>query len=126
MNSSDMKNMIVLNNLPSNIIEEAIVILKPNNKIKKYQYIEKSKLKDVQNVENTSQKIKKNGNKNQKQDYIIKEAEMIVANYITELEKKSPKMKQDMKTLEQKYKKSIKLNFFLAFTAVISLWMTFL
>lgn len=36
---SDMKNMIVLKNLPSNLVEEAIIILKENNKIHKYQTI---------------------------------------------------------------------------------------
>ena len=30
MNTDDMKNMVVLKNLPSNIVDEAIVILKPN------------------------------------------------------------------------------------------------
>ena len=30
MSIESMKNMVVLRNLPSNIVEEAIVILKPN------------------------------------------------------------------------------------------------
>ena len=33
MSIESMKNMVVLRNLPSNIVEEAIVILKPNVKI---------------------------------------------------------------------------------------------
>ena len=32
---SDMKNMIVLKDLPSNLIEEAFVVLKENKKIHK-------------------------------------------------------------------------------------------
>ena len=36
-----MKNMIVLKNLPSNIVDEAFVILKPNSKIKVEDYAEK-------------------------------------------------------------------------------------
>ena len=34
MSIESMKNMVVLKNLPSNIAEEAIVILKPNVKLK--------------------------------------------------------------------------------------------
>lgn len=34
MSIESMKNMVVLRNLPSNIVEEAIVILKPNIKLK--------------------------------------------------------------------------------------------
>ena len=34
MEANKMKNMIVLKNLPSNIVDEAFVILKPNSKIK--------------------------------------------------------------------------------------------
>ena len=34
MDTSNMKNIVVLKNLPSNIVEEAIVILKSNAKVK--------------------------------------------------------------------------------------------
>ena len=37
MNQSNLKNMVVLKNLPSNIVEEAIVILKTNKKVKKLE-----------------------------------------------------------------------------------------
>ena len=39
MNQSNLKNMVVLKNLPSNIVEEAIVILKTNKKVKKLEKI---------------------------------------------------------------------------------------
>ena len=35
MEESKLKNMVVLKNLPSNLIEEVIVILKSNKKVKK-------------------------------------------------------------------------------------------
>ena len=35
MESSNLKNMVVLKNIPSNIIDEAIVVLKSNKKAKK-------------------------------------------------------------------------------------------
>lgn len=34
MDVSNMKNIIVLKNLPSNLVEEAIVVLKENKKVK--------------------------------------------------------------------------------------------
>ncbi len=34
MNQGGLKNMVVLKNLPSNIVEEAIIVLKTNKKIK--------------------------------------------------------------------------------------------
>lgn len=43
MEQNNLKNIIVLKNLPSNIVEEAIVILKTNKKAKRVQKIEKSK-----------------------------------------------------------------------------------
>ena len=124
MNSSNMKNIVVLDNLPSNMIEQAIVILKENKTIKKYQYSEKAKKTNVQNVEKQNQNSKKNANKSK--DYILKEAEIIISNYITELEKKSPKWKKDMKTLEKRYQRSIKLNLILAFATMISFCIAFI
>ena len=41
MNTENMKNMVVIKNLPSNIVDEAIVILKPNIKLKSLDKIEK-------------------------------------------------------------------------------------
>ena len=34
MNMSDMKNIVILKDLPSNLVDEAIVFLKQNKKIK--------------------------------------------------------------------------------------------
>jgi len=129
------KDMLILKNLPSNLIEEAIVILKENNKIKNYQYVEeKRKMQEkniakekskkesscVKNVNNQLNNLNKTGDIEKEKDYIIKEAEMIISNYISELEKKSPRWKNNMKKLEEKYKKSLKLNVFLIFISIIS------
>ena len=37
-----MKNMVVLKNLPSNMVEEAIIIFKENQRIKERELVEKS------------------------------------------------------------------------------------
>lgn len=93
MNQSNLKNMVVLKNLPSNIVEEAIVILKANKKVKKLEIIEKNKM-----LEDITCKKKEN-------DYILKEAEMIVSNYISCLEEKKQERKINDKKMEQKYKR---------------------
>lgn len=77
MNIENMKNIIVLKDLPSNILDEAIVILKPNIKLESNQKEEKKK----ENIK-VGAKIAKNS-----KDYIIKEAEEVVNQYISNLEK---------------------------------------
>lgn len=111
MNISDMKNIIVLKNLPSNLVEEAIVVLKENKKVHKYQMVD---AKNSQKEEN-----KKDGN-----EYIVKEAEMLVKSYTENLEKKTPKWKNNMKRLEKRYKTSLKINLFLAFTTILGIVFT--
>ena len=83
MNNLDMKNIIVLKDLPSNIIDEAIVILK-NNKIKKNE-----KLENNNEYVNTS---------------IINEAQNVITEYIEKLEQPK-KDKQKERKIVLKYKK---------------------
>lgn len=47
MNIGQMKNIVVLRDLPSNIVDEAIVILKNNTKVKKREIIENRKSKKI-------------------------------------------------------------------------------
>ena len=108
----DMKNIVVLKNLPSNMIEEAFVVLKENKKMHKCQVV------DAKNNKNEDEE-KKEDNK-----YIIKEAEMLVKTYTEGLVKESPKWKNNMKKLERRYKTSVKLNFLLLFTTVVGIVMS--
>lgn len=91
METSNLKNMVVLKNLPSNLVEEAIVILKSNKKVKKLEKIEKARIGAKQEI------------KMQEQGYIVKEAEMLVSQYLTKLENKNQK---DIfnKNVKRKYK----------------------
>ncbi len=75
MNIDNMKNIVVLKDLPSNMVDEAIIILKPNVKL------EKKEEKKKENV-----KVGAKGARNPK-EYIIREAEEIVSQYISNLEK---------------------------------------
>lgn len=79
MESSKLKNMVVLKNLPSNIVDEAIIVLKTNKKVKKLQKIEQNK-----------NSISDENDKKDK-EYILKEAEMLVNNYISKIENNEKK-----------------------------------
>ena len=74
MENNNLKNIIVLKNLPSNLIEEAIVILKTNKKEKKIEQIVQAKKGRQQDFEKDSKQ------------YIFKEAEMIVNDFICKTE----------------------------------------
>lgn len=91
METSDMKNIVVLRNLPSNIIDEAIVILKSNKKVKQLEYVEKP----------TSSSYDESVNK---KDYVVKEAEAVISNYISTLENNKNKVNTNI-TIQKKYKK---------------------
>lgn len=93
MKQSNLKNMIILKNLPSNIVEEAIVILKTNKKIKQVEKIEKDKKIDKETF----------NNKNKEKDYIVKEAEILVSNYILRLEEKKKEKNVNNKKNNKKY-----------------------
>ena len=76
MESSDMKNMVVLKNLPSNMVEEAIIIFKETQKVKQKEFIDKFKNQNSNDIQPKSK------------DYILKEAEMLVTDYINKIENK--------------------------------------
>lgn len=91
MEKSQMKNMVVLRNLPSNLIEEAIVVFKTVKSAKEFQYIDIiENLKNEQNKKNTK-------------DYMVKEAESVISNYIKTNEKKNKKNESSI--INKKYKK---------------------
>lgn len=104
MDISKMKNIIVLKNLPSNIIEEAFVVLKANKKIKSLKTVKEK------NVEE-NQKIKE-------KEHIVKEAEMVISNYISETDKTNQLKLKSTRDLERKYKKSKTANIFLGVLTV--------
>ena len=93
MNQSSLKNMVVLKNLPSNLVEEAIIILKANKKIKKLEKIEKNKKVEEKN-------IIKEGN-----EYILKEAEILVNSYISGLEEKRKVKNNETKKMQQSFRR---------------------
>ena len=107
MKESNLKNMVILKNLPSNLVEEAIVILKSSKKVKKYEKIENK------NKHNQNSEIKK------EKDYILKEAEMLIQEYISKLEKETEQ--KTIKTIKdsKKYKRLKKYAYISSFIMII-------
>ena len=103
MQESKLKNMVILKNLPSNLVEEAIVILKSNKTAKKLVKIEEKNKKD-----NT---VKKNKEK----DYVLKEAEILVSEYLSKLENHNKQLK-NRQISNKKYKR---LKIYSYFTSLI-------
>ena len=104
MRQSNVKNMVVLKNLPSNIVEEAIVVLKANIKVKQNEKIDKNGVNGKRKDE--EEKIsQKNIEKNKDNNYILKEAEMLISNYISKMEQKNEQRKNIEKTINKKCKK---------------------
>jgi len=92
MESGRMKNMVVLKDLPSNIIDEAIVVLKPNVKVgagHRARPDNKSSTTDY----NIGAK-----------DYIINEAQMVISNYISNMENEKKMKYDDVRKIESRYK----------------------
>ena len=111
METSDMKNMVVLKNLPSNMVEEAIIIFKETQKVKQKELIDKRK-----NV-NLGQ------NQSKSKDYILKEAEMLVTDYIKKIENKKSTNNRD---IIFKYKKLKKYSLISTILLAISLIVNFI
>ena len=108
-----MKNIIILKNLPSNMVEEAFVVFKDNVKIHKMQKIEKNK------------KIEKE-EKPKTKDYMIKEAEMIIQDYISKIEEKEYEIGKGNKKLKEKYNRLKALTVFLGMFSILSLFLILL
>ena len=106
MNTEVMKNMVIIKNLPSNMIEEAFVILKPNLKVKEL------------NTLNLEQKDTREFNK-KSNNYVIKEAELLVSEYISKIEKRENIRKNN--DIEKKYKKMKKKSMVSFIFAIICL-----
>ena len=123
MESSDMKNMVVLKNLPSNLIDEAIMVVKDKKKVKDINYSDFIKYKEENGIIQGDMRIedlKKIENiKKEDRKYVIKEAEVVVTNYIKRIEDNLSDRKLDK--LKKSYKKSKLLNILLAMTTIISI-----
>lgn len=108
MNESKMKNMVVLKNLPSNIVEEAYVILKPNKNFKVA----------MQKQENADARLIA--------DYVVKEAEMVISNYLSKIEEKKAIRNQEVEKIQKKYKKLKNTSMILAGILLLNIIINFI
>lgn len=111
VDTSNLKNMVVLKNFPSNIIEEAIVVLKQGSKIKNIQKIQNKEMNKK------TDKSKKDG---KEKEYIIKEAEMLINQYIAKIENQKKEKKQNQK-FQNKYIKLKKFTIAITTLAIVEL-----
>ena len=118
MNQSNMKNVIILKNLPSNLIDEAIMVVKDKKKVKDINYSDFIKYKEENGIIQGDMKKIENIKKEDRK-YVIKEAEVVVTNYIKRIEDNLSDRKLDK--LKKSYKKSKLLNILLAMTTIISI-----
>lgn len=109
MNISQMKNIIVLKDLPSNLVDEAIVILKSASKVKNKEIVEKA---------SSNKSFEENAN----YDYevAIKEAEFLVSDYIKNLEKPKENM-SNLKNIRVQYKKLQICSLLLGITTIVGI-----
>ena len=113
MESSDMKNMVVLKNLPSNMVEEAIIIFKENQKVREKEFIEKGNKINSVEIQTKSK------------DCILKEAEMLVTDYINRIENKKS-LEKGGKNIITKYKRLKYYSIISTILFVISLIINFI
>ena len=114
MGDNSLKNIVVLKDLPSNIIEEAIVIFKHNKKVRK---IEK-----VQKAQSLNSKGEKNNIKGP--SYAVKEAEAVINQYSSNLENNKTIIKSD-KDLKIKYKALKRFSVAITLVAITELILMF-
>ena len=121
MNPENMKNIIILKNLPSNLIDEAIVVVKNKKESKDINYktlMQDGKSRAIQGYMKEEELKKIENIKKEERNYIIKEAEMVVANYIAKIENQILAEKK-VKKIEKLYKKVRILNVMLAIISFI-------
>ena len=121
MNPENMKNIIILKNLPSNLIDEAIVVVKNKKESKDINYktlMQDGKSRAIQGYMKEEELKKIENIKKEERNYIIKEAEMVVAKNIAKIENQILAEKK-VKKIEKLYKKVRILNVMLAIISLI-------
>ena len=134
MKTDIMKNVIILKNLHSNLIDEAIVIVKDKKKIKDINYSEfikdgGEKFSSSANKQTSNRVIqgymkeedlkKLEDTKKEERKYVIKEAEIVVSNYLSKIDNKMPEKK--IKRLEKSYKRAKKISIILGIISIVSI-----
>ena len=115
-----LKIIVILKNLPSNLVEEAIVVFKENKKVKKYQYIDAEKGMEENKIKNTNNIYLEE----EKNKYIVKEAEMVISNYLSKIEKEKEHKSYSIRQIETRYKRMKAITIVLSLIVVIDVILT--
>lgn len=121
--SKDTRNVIILKNLPSNLIDEAIIVVKDKKKLKAFNYTDMLNCKENNGIiqgeikNDTIRKIE--SMRKEQKNYIVKEAEVVVNSYIQKIEENLAYKRTDK--IKKSYKKLKKINFALTITTLISI-----
>lgn len=97
MDINKMRNIVILKDLPSNLVDEAFVVLKNNQRIKNVEYADSK-------FEKFSDDVNAEGYEDDYDHYIVKEAELVVSNYISKMENQDLSGNKSQKSLIKKYK----------------------
>ena len=127
MDKEEMKNVIILKNLPSNLSDEAIMVIKDKKSAKKFDFNQilnngEEKHKVIQGYMKNDELKKIENTRKEGRKYVIKEAEIILSDYISKIER--PKYNESkIKKLEKSCKRAKKINLVLIIVSFISIVM---
>ena len=114
---NNYKNIVILKNLPSNILEEAIIVVKDKKSTADIDYLKKMSLFNYSNMKeddfNRLKKIPK-----ESRTYVIKEAESVIKNYIEKIEDGRKVIARNR--LKKKYNRLKYINFILLIISILS------
>lgn len=114
MDINRMRNIVILKDFPSNLVDEAFVVLKNNQKIKNVEY-----------ADNRFDNFSINNEIDNKDEYVVKEAELLVSNYIDKLENQDLLNNKSDSKVMKKYKKLKILSTVLGIAFIISCFLHF-
>lgn len=106
----EMKNMVVLRDLPSNIVEEAWIIIKPEIRNKEKELIKR--------IKNNSMDNKSKGT------YVLEEAQSVIEDYLKNINNYRNKKKYE--DMEKKYNKLKKRSRILLLIYIVALIFSFI
>lgn len=118
MKMNNMKNIVILKNLPSNIIEEAIVVVKNKKQILDDVDINNKNKNEVQGYMSNDDFKKMEKIKQESREYIVKEAESVIANYLEKVSDRERRKKR--KNIEARYYKIKYMNIALILLTIMS------
>lgn len=118
MKMNNMKNIVILKNLPSNIIEEAIVVVKNKKQILDDVDVNNKNKNEVQGYMSNDDFKKMEKIKQESREYVVKEAESVIANYLEKVSDRERRKKR--KNIEARYYKIKYMNIALILLTIMS------